>query len=274
VSFSSSSLHRCSCATTTQQQEEQTLAVMIDLPPTTGSVSTSFKVNNASANGGKGGPVSSVTLVNGVGTMILDGKKYNVISYYYQTWQTYDLILIDLFGIAADGTNLAIIYLYLNSAGIINTAYSESFTQTMTSQTATGQVSWEPQNSQVVVNFPAIHAPINPVRTSISVSGDYINLGSNLIGWAVFGNTNFTWIPFATVACSTCSMKRAAIASATGGWLELHSMFVPAGDYSCFAIIYLIFGKPNSIQMEYGLCIGSQVKRVDTIFSASWSGHL
>jgi len=254
---------------------------MIDLPPTTGSVSTSFKVNNASANGGKGGPVSSVTLVNGVGTMIMDGKKYNVISYYYQTWQTYDLILIDLFGIAADGTNLAIIYLYLNSAGIINTAYSESFTQSMTSQTATGQVSWEPQNSQVVVNFPAIHAPINPVRTSISVSGDYINLGSNLIGWAVFGNTNFTWIPFATVDCSSCAAvpenepRRPAPASVeAGGWLELHSMFVPAGDFSCFGIIYLISGRPNSIQMEYGLCIGNQVKQVSTTFSARWSGHL
>jgi len=88
-----------------------------------------LSVQHATVHGS--GSVSSINITNGIGEMVLSGVTYDVIPYFYQNWQTYNLVLIDLIGIAKDGSDFAVVYLYLNSQGTINNLYSETFKQAM-----------------------------------------------------------------------------------------------------------------------------------------------
>jgi len=254
------------------------------IPATSSSIEIKLSLQHATVHGS--GSLSSVNITNNGGNMVLSGVTYDVIPYYYQNWQTYDLILIDLIGISKDGSDIAVVYLYLNSKGIVNNVYLETFRQPMKEQAVTGTVSWREQSTRIDVAFPSVNALLSPVETSLKVTGKTLSWGGNGLGWAFFNNNNFTWIPFATVDCSQCStytVKEKSFQGRipppskvnAGGWYELHSILVPrSGGFACFGIMYLMIGSPSSIAMEYGFSFGNTVMELSVEFAASWSGKL
>jgi len=258
------------------------LSFTLVVPPTSTSFTIDVSVLHATVHGS--GPVSSINITNGGGEMVLSGVTYDVIPYFYQNWQTYNLVLIDLIGISKDGSNFAVVYLYLNSQGTINNVYSETFKQPMKEQAVTGSATYHEQSTRIDIKFPSVNAILSPVDTSIIVKGNTLSWSGNGVGWAFFNSENFTWIPFATVDCSQCSsievneksfQGRPPSKVTAGGWYELHSIMVPrSGGYACFGIMYLVFGSTSTVNMEYGFCFGNTVIEPNENFRASWSGKL
>jgi len=61
----------------------------------------------------------------------------------------------------------------------------------------------------------------------------------------------------------------------SGGWYELHSLFVnEQGTRACFGILYLMIGDNSDVVLDYGLCFGKSIQVVDENYSAQWSGSL
>jgi len=244
----------------------------IDVPVTTGSFNAQFTLTKATGTGSTGSGIS-FDLTNGAGNFTILKQNFDAIAYTYQLWETYDLLLIDLIGISTDSSNVGIIYLYASpSTHEISSLYYESFTQKMAAASATGSVQFSTATSNINVYFPALNTLPKTVTTNFKISGANIELKPGSTGWAVINNVNDTFIVFNTVNCASCEQSKKKL---SGGWYELHSLFVnEQGTRACFGILYLMIGDNSDVILDYGLCFGKSIQVVDENYSAQWSGSL
>jgi len=233
------------------------------VPPTQGNLKLNFWLESSSGSS----PAVTWSLTNNTGTLKLQGKTYDAVAYAFQQWGS-DLALIDVIGISTDSTDLAVIYLYCNTADSIYDVYTESFNILMSSQSASGQASYQSTSPITVnVNLPSIKS-MPPSRkngiTITSSNNDLVYYGGQ--GYAVSSSTstNYSITTFNVVDCSNCGQ---------GGWYELHSFFY-ANPVGCFGILYLEFPSPNTVLLDWGMCFGSNAQLWQDQWTASWSGNL
>jgi len=233
------------------------------VPTSSGSIT--LPVTLTSSSGQSSNRQLSWQLAGGTGTFTIAGKSYECLAYEYQNWADYNLVLIDLIGLASDNSGIGVVYLYLNSSNVIYDCYYESFTTAITSNGASGPIQYTEKSESVKYSLPGIANLPSIKSNSIKISGSTIVYSSGT-GWALNqAKTNFTITTFVTVDCTDCG---------SGGWYELHSFFYDGKSVGCFGIIYLEFPNHNVVTMVYGMCFGGTASYWSESWAATWSGNL
>lgn len=226
--------------------------------PTSGSIAVDFQATSVSGTGTtRLGPIA--VTANAVDYTLL-GVAHHGVAYQHHVWAGYTLY--DIVSIAADGSDLAVTYLYCEGPGL-PWAYTESFTLAMDYEAASGSCAGTETGATVEVAFPALHHGPTAMDTGMTISGADLQLGPGG-GWIVLADRTWELVPFNTVDCSTeCP---------GGSWYEIHSMILRPGE-ACFTILYLHLDSPAAVQLAYTLCLPT-LDRPDAVYSADWSGTL
>jgi len=233
-----------------------------DVPPTAGKINVPFTVNYAT---GKGTDlVGNISLTNGAGTLEFNNVTFDVIIYEFQDWTWASYYLFDLIGIAQDGSDFGVFYIYSTpSTNQIEFVFYETYYVQINYESASGVVSYDPGSSSVAVNFPGLHSLPSNFDSGFTIAGSQISL-ENTEGELQYNNERFTILPFNFADCSQCGEE--------GGWYEIHSMFVPSAREACFGILYLNLNNQNSVTLSYGICLPN-LTFLQHKYSATWKGN-
>jgi len=234
----------------------------IHVPPTDGTISVDFTMISASGKGKH--MVGNFELKNGIGTLEFNNKSYDVVCYTYQDWIAAGYFLYDLIGVATDGSEVGVFYIYANLSSItIDYIYYESYDVLMNGETATGLVDFKNESSKIDVVLPGLNTLPTPLKTGLTIQGPQITLQYNQ-GSLTCENNTYNIIIFNVVNCGDCG---------GGGWYELHCMFVPNDKEACFGILYLTFDDHNTVTLTYTFCLPN-LASPNCGFDAVWSGSL
>ena len=224
--------------------------------PTSGSLTVDFQADVTGNGTTRLGPVTVAT--NVVDEALL-GVAHVGVAYQHHIWAGFTLY--DVVSIAADGSNLAVTYLYCQGTAFPY-AYTESFTLAMDYEGASGTCSGSETGATVAVSLPALDAAPAAMDTGITIAGTDIELGASG-GQLDLAGATWDVLPFNTVDCTSCP---------GGPWYEIHSMLVRPAE-SCFGILYLYPDTPGTVQLSYTLCMPT-LDRPDSDYAATWSGTL
>jgi hypothetical protein len=224
--------------------------------PTSGQLAVDFQ---ADVTGHGTTRLGDVTVATNVVDYTLVGAAHVGVAYQHHVWAGYTLY--DVVSIAADGSDLAVTYLYCQGTGLPY-AYTESYTLAMDYEAASGTCSGNETAATVDVALPALAALPTAFDTGITISGTDLDLGASG-GQVDLAGATWDVIPFNTVDCTTCP---------GGPWLEIHSVLVRPAE-ACFGIFYLYPDTPGTVQLSYTLCMPS-LDRPDGVYTADWSGTL
>jgi len=238
-------------------------------PPDLPSLEAEFSVD---ASGYGTDRLGGIEVAANIVELELSGVAHRGLAYQHHDWQGTGYVLFDLLTVAADGSNLAVTYLYEQDGGLPY-AYTESFDHSMDWETSGGTVDWAEEPTTVRPELPELVARPSPLDVGISIGGEQLWLeGSE--GEITLAGATYELMPFATVDCTDCP---------GGPWLEIHALL--GGDeqstrkschqsaLACFGIVYLFPNEPDYAQLSYGICLPS-LETPEADFEVSWSGTL
>lgn len=225
--------------------------------PTSGSLAVAFEVDATGTGTIRLGQIA--VGANAVATT-LGGVAHVGIAYQHHVWAGYTLY--DVVSVAADGSNLAVTYLYCQGTALPY-AYTESFVHKMDWETASGTCAGTESAWDVEVSLPALAVAPAAMDSGMTIAGTGIRLDASG-GQLDLAGATWDVVPFNTVDCSTVCPG--------GSWYELHVMLLrPAA--ACFTILYLHLDDPGTVQLSYTLCLPT-LDTTDAVYSATWSGTL
>ncbi len=228
------------------------------VPETHGAVQLPFSVD---ASGDGVARVKQIDIAANRGGYLFNDAQHVAFAYQTHSWGAAGYDLYDVVSLAKDGSDFAVSYLYCQT-GSLPFVYSESFSEAMAVENASGTCVGAAQATSTQVDLPALTARPTFLQTGITVSADGLTLGQ-ADGQVTLDGKGYDLVPFNTVDCSTCP---------GGPWLELHSMLLGDAE-ACFGIVYLFPNAPTTIQLGYVVCLPG-LEQTSTTFTGSWSGAL
>jgi|GEM_PF-5083951 len=218
-----------------------------------------------SGNGTK--RIAGVDLMKGVGTINI-GEDIAGLAYFRTFWDEFGITLYHVLAPESDNLNVVYIYCGMNSENSLDVIWSESYSDSMMDETASGIcfADINQTTTQVQIVFPSSLPSPEELVTGFSVSGPFVNITDSDSSITLNGN-HYIAYPFEYVDCTTeCT------ANPSDGWWELHIVLdEEAVEERCFGILYLILSQPSRVQFAYGFCF-KNLSWIDAVWlDASWS---
>jgi len=247
-------------------------------PATHGKLSMNFKLTAVGTS--VGGLQYNIT--NNVGTMVIRGETYHTVAYYTQVMGLpAEVRWFDLFGIAENSSNLAIVYIGCNpppNTSVVTIIWEEDFFTPLTPDSPGSSdaciftdLSGKPDYT-FPVNFPPlIGLPTTPYNTSIQIRGKEVYLDSTH-GWMTIAKTNYSIIAITAVDCDDCGEN--CVECPKAPWYELHFIYysVPLSQTG-FGIFYIYPYNTTFVQLNYTLCLPT-LSTPAIQYTANWSGTI
>ncbi len=228
-----------SAGVTTSSGSGGMLPNVVTIPATEGSVKLKFGV---SAEGAGTKAVGAIHIVDGAGTVVVDGKTLPAVVYERQPfgqWTLYQTL-------AVGPDRLDVVWLYCKGGAIDGIYYETTAGAPVTPVGSSGTCSESMTPTEPKVSFPAVVLPIPKLLTKYTVNGAKISIQPGKPGTVTLA-APLTVLAFNDVDCTqNCGAP---------GWRELHALlWDPAKERACFGIFYLLQpGKP--VLLEYALTL-------------------
>jgi hypothetical protein len=212
---------------------------VVTIPATEGSLQLGFGV---SAEGAGSKAVGAIHIVDGAGTVVIDGKTLPAVVYERQPFAPWTLYQT----LAVGPDRIDVVWLYCKD-GVIDGVYYETTAGTpVTLVQSTGTCTESMTPTQPKVSFPEVVLPIPKLLTKYTVTGPKLSIPPGKPGTVQLA-TPMTVLAFNDVDCTqVCGSP---------GWRELHALlWDPAKERACFGIFYLLEpGQP--VLLEYALTL-------------------
>jgi hypothetical protein len=237
-------------------------AVTLTVPATSGSLAEPYDVSiSATTNEG-----DSASIVHGVGTVTLGGSgPIPVFVYEMIDWSAYGYVLYQALAVGPNSWKM--IWFYCEGANFTDASgieYEGTDQPTLATPNATGTCRETNSSVSETVSLPQSRLALGNLVQGFTVSGGGLEISNTAVGSMSHGAATYEVFPFAWVDCSTdCGAP---------GWYELHSLYWNANE-ACFGIFYLVVGDPDSVVLEYSVCLPSLDDPSNGYggFNASWS---
>jgi len=214
---------------------------------------------DASVSGSGTSPVGSVNVKENGGYIQLQGHNFYVLAYQSQRgFGGYDLV--DALAVRQDGGEVALFYLYCQGSRLTS-VWHESYFMEAKSVSAAGSCAVGMSSLNSRAYFPAITALPPAFVSGFSISGSEVDLNGASGRIRAADGVWRTFTPFAKVDCTQCP---------GGSWYEVHGIFNNQPEDACFGILYLRLSNYHAVSLGWSLCL-PELKRVDKVFSATWS---
>lgn len=229
-----------------------------EIPPTMGTLALDFRV---AISGSSSLLVGAFDLVDGVGTIEIEGETQPVFVYERQPWPEQNYTLYQALAISDDGWT--VLWFYCGETGL-DAIYLES-TDGIPLQTLTAEGTCDVQLSgvEVELDLPGTEFAVLYNGEPFTIDGPEIAAVGGELGSVAIDGVDYVLAPFETVDCSSdCGAP---------GWYEVHTLlWDPVALRVGFAIVY--FEVDGTVRMTYGITLPDLVDLVgDSFFEASWA---
>lgn len=197
--------------------------------------------------------LQKISLVHGAGSVTFAGAEAPALATYEQDATGLGLDGTQLYQIlAVQKTRLITLWAYCSNQQLSSLYYETSDGHvTPATLDVTGTCTDSGATVTEKVALPALALPFPAAVEGYSMTGADVSFPGGRPGDVHILDRDWNLYPFNVVDCTSC---------ATPGWYELHSLlWNAAAKQTCFGIFYLMQGVPDSVEMDYPVCLGGGV---------------
>lgn len=191
-----------------------------------------------------------------------------VLVYERTIWPEFGYVLFHVLAPETDNLNVLYFYCGNDSADSFDYIWHESFDVYLEYEHASGSCAStdDPVDAEVALYALGSRPAPEDLVEGFSVSGADVTLGDTG-GSIVLDGVSYSAWPFESVDCTVdCS------ADPADGWWELHMLLMDEAEGDrCFGIVYLLVSFPETVDFQYGFCLGSLRPLADETLPASWT---
>jgi hypothetical protein len=188
----------------------------------------------------------SVSVIHDVGTLSIGANQYPVVVYQQIPWSNFTQTLYQALAVLPD--HWAVIWFYCMGNRLTNIEYEDTRGAPIAVYDATGSCTSTMAPIDAAVSVPSSAPALGPLVKGFRVSGTTLTYDGSAPGVMTLDGRPWMLHPFNLVDCST--------ACGTPGWFELHALYWdPASSQTCFGILYLEMATPDSVRLEYSICL-------------------
>lgn len=212
---------------------------------------------------GSGRRVSSALLVDGVGTVRIDGADSAAVVYERIAWPEAGYTLYQALAVGPEAWRM--LWFYCRD-GALETIYFEGTDGiAMQHDGGSGTCTETMEPVSVPVSLPPVDMPYPELLDGWHVSGTALSIEPGAPGFLHLGDETMEVLPFELVDCSDARCG-------SGDWYELHSLlWSPRQDRACFGIFYLE-DTGASVRLAYSITLPDLFDPDDgLVLDATWS---
>jgi hypothetical protein len=219
----------------------------IAVGPTVGTLQLPF---SADVQGTADAPVGAFDLLDGAGTIEVEGQTLDAVAYQSIPWGGFGLTLVQ--GLALGADELVVFWVYCDEDGGVDGVYVEgSHGLPLTWSPGDGVCLVQDEPSTTPIELPAFGFDDPSPETTHWVDGEDLVVQDDGTGFLVDGAVAMDLWVFEVVDCSDCGGN---------GWTELHGLaWDPARGELCFVIAYLNPDAAGQVQLSYSLSLPSLI---------------
>jgi hypothetical protein len=205
--------------------------------------------------------VGEIDLVDGFGTVVVDGESLPALVHHEQPfgeWTLYQALAV-----APNGWTL--LWFYCRDAELTDVYLEGTSGLQLEYEGAKGVCAIEPGPVEVAVQFPASELAIVDHADPFAIDGPELSVANGQLGTATIGGQDWVVAPFETVDCTACG---------GAGWYEVHAvLWDPMGERACFSILYLRGpgATGEDVQITYALSLPDLDDPIgNVVLDATW----
>lgn len=189
--------------------------------------------------------VGGIDVVDGFGTVVVDGESLPVLVHHEQPfgeWTLYQALAV-----APNGWTL--LWFYCRDGALTDVYLESTAGLQLEYETARGVCAIEPGPVEVAVQFPATELAVVYNGDVFAIDGPELSVADGQLGTATIAGQDWVVAPFETVDCTSCGGD---------GWFEVHTvLWDPLGERACFSILYLRgpAATGDSVQITYAIAL-------------------
>ncbi len=205
--------------------------------------------------------VGEIDLVDGFGTVVVDGESLPALVHHEQPfgeWTLYQAIAV-----APSGWTL--LWFYCRDGELTDVYLESTSGQQLVPESTEGTCAIEPGPVEVAVQFPATELAVVYNGDPFAIDGPDLAVVDGELGSATIDGQSWIVAPFETVDCTACG---------GAGWYEVHVvLWDPQGERACFAILYLHGpgAEGDGVQIAYAIALPDLDDPIgNVVLDATW----